>query len=67
MHAAFIAKETGCQSGVRSCIMPGLSTHLVQELNIGTVVTKITESGNRVCQIHKRVELCGSILCAAEI
>ena len=25
------------QSGVRSCIMPGLPTHLVQELNVGTV------------------------------
>ena len=29
--------ETGCQSGVRSCSMPGLPRHLVQELNVGTV------------------------------
>ena len=28
----------GWQSGVRLCIMPGLPTHLVQELNGGTVV-----------------------------
>ena len=31
------AQETGWQSGVRSCIMPGMPTHLVQELNVGTV------------------------------
>ena len=31
-------QATGWQSGVRSCIMPGLPTHLVQELNVGTVV-----------------------------
>ena len=29
------------QSGVRSCIMPGLPTHLVQELNVGTVGTSL--------------------------
>ena len=28
----------GWQSGVRSCIMPGLPANLVQELNVGTVV-----------------------------
>ena len=31
------AQETGRKSGVRSCIMSGLTTHLVQELNNGTV------------------------------
>ena len=31
------ALETGWQSGMWSCIMPGLPTHLVQELNVGTV------------------------------
>ena len=31
-------QETGWQSGMRSCIMPGLSTHLVQELNADTVL-----------------------------
>ena len=31
------SQETGWRSGVRSCIMPGLLTHLVQELNIDTV------------------------------
>ena len=30
-------QETGWQSCVRSCIMPGLPTHLVQESNDGTV------------------------------
>ena len=27
-------QETSWQSGVRSCIMPGLPTHLVQELHV---------------------------------
>ena len=31
-------QENGLQSGVRSCIIPGLPAHLVQELNVGTVV-----------------------------
>ena len=30
------AQETGWQSGVRSCIMPGIQRYLVQELSIGT-------------------------------
>ena len=30
-------QETGWQSVMRSCILPGLPTHLVQELNVGTV------------------------------
>ena len=29
--------EKGLQSGVQMCIMPGLPTHLLQELNAGTV------------------------------
>ena len=32
------AQETGWQSDVRSRIMPGLPTHLVQELNVCTVI-----------------------------
>ena len=28
--------------GVRSCFMPGLPTHLVQEFNVSTVVCKST-------------------------
>ena len=36
-HPCIHAQETGWQSGARSCIMPGLPTHLVQELNVGTV------------------------------
>ena len=28
---------TGCQSCVQSCVMTGLPTHLVQELNVGAV------------------------------
>ena len=31
------AQENGWQSGVRSCIMRGVSTHLLQEINAGTV------------------------------
>ena len=34
------AQENRCQSGVRSSILPGLLTHLVQELNVGTVGLK---------------------------
>ena len=30
------------QSGMRSCSMPGLPTHLVQEVNIGTVLLIVT-------------------------
>ena len=32
------AQETVWRLGVWSCHMPGLPTHLVQELNVGTVV-----------------------------
>ena len=31
------AQEIGWQSGLRSCIMPGLPAHLVHEFNAGTV------------------------------
>ena len=31
------SQETGWQLRVQSCFMPGLPTHLVQELNVGTV------------------------------
>ena len=34
-------QEKGWQSGVRSCIMPRLPTHLVQELNVGIVASKM--------------------------
>ena len=33
--------ETGWKSAARSCILPGLPAHLVQELNAGTVLTNI--------------------------
>ena len=36
-HLRFHAQKTGWRSGERSCIMPGLPTHLVQELNVGIV------------------------------
>ena len=36
-HSYSYAQETKWQSGLRSCIMPPLPTHLVQELNVGTV------------------------------
>ena len=32
------AQEYGWQPGLRSCIMPGLPMHLVQELNVSTVL-----------------------------
>ena len=34
------ALETGWQSGVRSSVLPGLSTHLMQELKVDTVSVK---------------------------
>ena len=36
-HPCVHFRETGWQPGVRSCFMHGLPTHLVQELNVGTV------------------------------
>ena len=42
------AQETRWQSGVRSCIMPGLPMHLMQELNVGTVVIKQPDCGNKM-------------------
>ena len=36
-HPCIDAQETVWKSGFRSCIMPGLTTHVVQELNVGTV------------------------------
>ena len=36
-HSCIYAQETEWQSGMWSCILPGLPTHLVQELNVGTV------------------------------
>ena len=43
-HTCIHIQETGLQSGVRLCIMPGLSRHLVQELNVGTVGPLIKRS-----------------------
>ena len=40
------ALETGWRSGVWSCIMPGLPTHLVQELDVSTVVINPLNSQN---------------------
>ena len=40
------AQETGWQSGVRSCIMPRLPMHLVQELNTCTVVFKCPDQND---------------------
>ena len=37
IRASMHRKQTGWQWGVRSCIMPGLPTHLVQELHVATV------------------------------
>ena len=35
MH--IFTQESGWQSGVRSCIMSRMSTHIVKELNVGIV------------------------------
>ena len=35
-HSCINTQETVCQMGVRSFIIPGLPTHLVQELKAGT-------------------------------
>ena len=39
-------QATGWQSGLRSCVMRELSTHLVQEVNVGTV--------HPVCRGHSK-------------
>ena len=36
---------------MRSCIMPRMPTHLVQELNVGTVPFGVHE-GNGICFVH---------------
>ena len=38
------ALKTGLQSGMRLCIMAGLPTHLVQELNVCTVHIRLCQS-----------------------
>ena len=37
-HRCIQHQESGLQSGVRSCIIPGQLKHLVQELNVCTVL-----------------------------
>ena len=49
------AYKTGCQLGIRSCIMPGLPKHLVQELNVGTVflfINYLIVKENNVCLLN---------------
>ena len=46
--------ETGLQSDVRSCIMLGLPTHLVQELNVVTVRSGTTGRHVLSFQAHHR-------------
>ena len=41
-------RETWWQSGVRSCIMPGLPKHLVEELDVGTVACTSGEKASVV-------------------
>ena len=41
-----IDQETGWKSDMRSCIMPWLPTHLVQELNVCTVACSICTNTN---------------------
>ena len=40
-------QESGLRSVVRSCIMPGLPRNLVQELNVGTVVSHCSKYTRR--------------------
>ena len=40
--------KTGQKFGVRLCIMPVPSTHLVQELNVGIVDTKKTRDYHKI-------------------
>ena len=51
--------ETGCQSGVRSCSLPELPTHLVQELNVGTV--SLTESHGPRLNTARYMSLCKAL------
>ena len=39
------AKDSGWQWGVQSCIISRMPTHLVQELNVGTVVCHMVYQG----------------------
>ena len=41
-HSCIHAQKTGWQSGVRSCMVPALPEHLMQELHVGTVCEKVT-------------------------
>ena len=50
-HLCIHAKETVWQPDVQSCIMPGLSRYLVQEFNVGTVLT-LTEYSKNDCRNH---------------
>ena len=47
-HPGIHTQKTGWQSGMRSCIMPGLPANLVQELNVGTV-RSVVRSSMRQC------------------
>ena len=38
LRSCIHTRETGWQSGVRSCNMLGLSTHLMRDLNVGIIV-----------------------------
>ena len=51
-HPCIHAQDTGWQSGLQSCIAPGLHTHIVQELNVGIVRYECT-----AIIVHKRCEL----------
>ena len=43
------AQEAGWQSGVRSFIIPGLHTNIVQKLNVGTVYRQL-HANNVYCR-----------------
>ena len=47
------AKDTGGQSGVWSCVMPGQPTHLVQELNVGTVSLAVLASAMKITALQR--------------
>ena len=48
-HACIHAQEPGWQSGMWVCILLGLPTHLVLELNVGTVHSELKLKTDFIC------------------
>ena len=54
--ACFHTEETGRQSGVQSCTMPGLPSHLVREFNTCTVEAVVTAEAVTSAAVVVQVE-----------